>query len=300
MLAVRLPATLEPQTLMSEETKLLVEAIESLRQDQNHFKDYIFPLVAGFFSSILGAGVAYLTIRHQDNSQIQKERVQTINDWVLTAESAIQSLISIKQNYHCKLISNPFQRTMEVRSLIGGTSKINKDFTCLSFLVPKKDEPDTQNVKWRQLPRIRAMIQNYNLIVDMWNKREEIERPIKEKIMHDNAGLAFAHVTREQIFSSVGVSNFTVLMDITERAIIFTDDLIIELNDFLVNFPIVGKSLIDKKYRDRYGSILTYSSKENPKLQNLMEKTIEVDYVILAELLGETEERIRAEYKTGY
>lgn len=74
---------------MNEETKLLVQAIESLRQDSNIFKDYIFPLTTGFFSSLLGAGVAYLTLRHQDNSQVQKERVQSINDWILSAESAI-------------------------------------------------------------------------------------------------------------------------------------------------------------------------------------------------------------------
>ncbi len=285
---------------MNEETKFLVQAIESLRQDPNHFKDYIFPLATGFFSSLLGAGVAYLTLRHQDNSQVQKERVQTINDWILSAESAIQSLIAIKQNYHGKLSSDPFQRTMEVRSLIGNTNKINKDFTCLSFIVPRKDKPDTHNIKWHQLPRIRSMIQNYNLTIDTWNKREEIERPIKEKIMHDHAGLAFAHVTRKQIFSSVGASKFIVLMDITERAIKFTDELIIELNDFLVNFPEIGKSLIGKEYRDRYGPILLYSSEENPKLLSLMEKSVEVNYTILAELFGESEERIRAEYETSY
>lgn len=285
---------------MNEETKLLVDAIESFQRDSNHFKDYIFPLVSGFFASILGAGVAYFTIRYQDNSQIQKDRVQSINDWMLSAEGASQSLISIKSNYHGMLTSNPFQRTMEVRSLIGDSKKINKDLTQLSFIIPRKNKPDTHNIKWRQLPRIRAMIHNYNLIIDMWNKREEIERPIKEKLMHDYSELAFANVTREQIFSSVGISNFTVLMDITERVLILTDQILIELNDFLENFPEIGKSLVKEKYRDRYGPIITYSSINNPKLLNLLEETVEVDYAILAELFGKSEESLRSEYKTGY
>lgn len=284
---------------MNEETQALVQAITSLGQGPDYVKDYIFPLAAGLFSSLLGAGVAYFTIRHQDNSQIQKNRVQAINDWILCAEGAAQSLISIKQNYHGKLTSDPFQRAMEVRSLIGAASKIDKDITNLSFIVPRKEEPDTHNIKWRQLSRIRALVQNYNFIVDMWNKRTELERPIKEKLMQDHAELAYADVNKEQILSSVGVAEFTSLMDFTERAIKFTDDLILELHDFLEHFPEIAKSLITEKCRDRYGPIITYSTGGNAILENLMKKSIEVDYSILAPLFGESEERLRAEYATG-
>ena len=55
---------------MQEEIESIVKAIESLQQESNPFKDYMFPLASGFFSSMLGAGVAYLTLRHQDNSQL--------------------------------------------------------------------------------------------------------------------------------------------------------------------------------------------------------------------------------------
>jgi len=277
-----------------------VDAISSLKQDPSFFKDYIFPLATGLFSSLLGAGVAYFTIRHQDHAQLQKHRVEAINGWVLRAEGAMQSLISIKQNYHGKLNSNPFQRAMEVRSLIGNTRKIDKDITDLAFIVPRKDQPDTHNIKWRQIPRIRSMVQNYNLIVDTWNKRAELDRPIKEKLMHDYGELAYAHVDKEQIFNSVGATNFTLLIDFTERAIKFTDDLIIELDDFLKSFPEATKPLIPEKYRNRYGPILTFSTGGNQKLENLLNKSVEVDYSMLAPLYGETEDKIRTEYETGY
>lgn len=285
---------------MNDETRALVEAIISLKHEPSYIKDYIFPVATGLFSSLLGAGVAYLTIRHQDNSQIQKNRVQAINNWILCAEGAAQSLISMKQNYHGKLTSNPFQRAMEVRSLIGTTKKIDKDITVISFIVPRKDEPDTHDIKWRQLSLIRSMMQNYNLIIDTWNKREEIDRPIKEKLMKDYGELAYADVSKEQILSSVGVAKFTLLMDLTERAIRFTDDLIIELHDFLEHFPDIAKSLIKKQYRDRYGPIVVYSTGGNAILENLIEKSIEVDFSILAPLFGVTEEKLRAEYDTGY
>jgi len=144
------------------------------------------------------------------------------------------------------------------------------------------------------------MVQNYNLIVDTWNKRAEVDRPIKEKLMQDYGQLAYAHVNREQIFNSVGAANFTLLIDFTEKAIKFTDDLILEFHDFLQHFPEIAKTLIDEKYRDRYGPILTFSTGGNPILENLMEKSIEVDYSVLAPLFGESEERIRAEYEIGY
>jgi len=285
---------------MEQEITALVKAIESLQVESNPFKDYMFPLASGLFSSMLGAGVAYLTLRYQDNSQIQKERINTINDWMLLAEGAMQSLVAIKYNYHGKLTNNPFQRTMEIRSLISSTKNIDKDLATLSFIIPKREDIESQKVKWRQLPRVRSMIENYNFIIELWRKRGELDRPIKEKIISDYSGLAFAQITREQIIASVGASNFTVLMDLTERAIKFTDDLIVELNDFMVNFPDVGKSLIDKKYCNRYGSIITYTSEDNPKLVTLIKKTVEVDHGILAELFGKSVDDIKREYTTGY
>lgn len=246
---------------MQEEIKLLIQAIESLQQESNPFKDYVFPIITGFFSAILGALVAYFTLRHQDNIQLEKERINTVNDWLLLAEGAISSLVAIKSNYHGKLNDNPFQRTLQTRSLIHSTKKLDKNLSSLSFVIPKKEDKKAQTIKWRQLPRIRAMIENYNFIIELWDKRSEIERPIKEQIIKDYTDLAYTEVTRDQIFQSVNPSDFIVLIDLTERAIKFTDDLIIELDDFMTEFPNIGKSLIKDKYIKQYGPIITYTNK---------------------------------------
>jgi len=129
---------LEPQTKhMHDGIESLVQAIESLQQESNPLKDYIFPLVTGFFSSILGAFVAYFTLRHRDRTQLEKERINTVNDWSLLAEGAMSSLIAIKYNYHGKLNNNPFQRTLQIRSLIHSTKKLDKNLSSLSFIIPK-------------------------------------------------------------------------------------------------------------------------------------------------------------------
>lgn len=278
----------------------LIKAIESLQQESNPFKDYIFPLVAGFFSSILGAVVAYFTLRHQDTIKLQRDRIETVNDWVLLIEGAMSSLVTIKGNYNGKLNDNPFQRTLVTRSLIHSSKKLEKNISNLAFIIPKKNDEEGKKIKWRQLPRIRAMLENYNFIIELWNKRSKIERPIKEKLVKDYGSLAQAEVTRDQIFNSVDPSEFIILMDLTERAIKHTDDLIVEMEDFLSKFPETSKSLVKEKYLDQYGPIITYSAKENPKLLALIEKVPEVDYTILAELFNLTVEQVREEYSTGY
>lgn len=285
---------------MQEETEALVQAIESLRQESNPFKDYIFPLVTGFFSALLGALVAYYTLRYQGHIQYEKEKIKAVNDWMFLAEDAISSLVSTKQNYHGKLTSNPFQRTLQVRSLIHSTKDLDKEISSLSFIIPKKEDKKSHDIKWRQLPRIRLIVKNYNFIIELWNKRSEVERPLKEKILSDYTDKVYTEVTRDQIFKSVSQSDFTVLIDLTEAAIRHTDALIIEINDFLSEFPNVCKGLIKEKYIKRYGPIITYNTEGKPKLISLIGKSPEVDFTILAELFGTTVESVKEEYDTGY
>lgn len=56
---------------MHNETELIVNAIESLRQEGSIFKDYIFPIASAFFTS---AGIAYKSFRYQDDIKIEKEK----------------------------------------------------------------------------------------------------------------------------------------------------------------------------------------------------------------------------------
>lgn len=285
---------------MHEETNLIVGAIQSLKQESDPVKDYKFPVFTAFFSSLLGAFVAYFTIYHQEKVKTEKEKVKIINDWVLLAEGAMQSLIAIKQNYHEKLTTHPFQRTLSTRAFIHDTKKIDKNISELTFILPKKDDKEALKEKWRQLPRIRAMIDNYNFVIELWNKRSEIGRPIIEKIIKDHANLAHGEFTEQQIFSSVEPADFIALIDLTEKAINFTDKFIIEFNDFIAEFPRVGKSLLSKKTIDKFGPIATYNVSDNPVLLNIIKETTKVDKEILAPLFGLSIEELEREFVTGY
>lgn len=284
---------------MHDELKIIAVAIEGLKEESNPFKDYVFPVVMAFFSSVLGAFTAYFTLLHQDKNKIQKDRVHSLNDWILTAQGMLSNLISIKSQYADGLTNDPIQRTMHTRSIIKNHKSIDKDIASLAFIVPNKKDTPSHGIKWRQISKIPMMVENYNLILDMWAKRIELDRPIKEKIAKDYDLIA-GSVTPEQIFQSIEPSEFTILVDITEKSIKYTDDLIVEINDFLVNIPKIGKSLINEKHTKAYGPIISFSSETNPHLQRWIRKLEDVDYSILAALFGKTEEEVRKEYETGY
>lgn len=152
---------------MNQEMELLIQAIEGLKQEGSIFKDYMFPLVSGFFSALLGAGVAYFTLKYQDYIQIEKEKMMTINRWSLLAEEAFSSLIAFKANYNGKLNTHPFQRVSQVPTILNCSKPIIEDFSSLSFIAPKKDDKDSLKIKWRGIPRIRAMINNYNFALEL-------------------------------------------------------------------------------------------------------------------------------------
>jgi len=285
---------------MSEETELLVHAIKSLRQDDNLFKDYIFPIVSGFFSALLGAGVAYFTLKYQEDIQIEKEKMDVANKWTLISENALASLLAIKTNYENELNDNPIQRALKVPTVLHNAKPINEEVLDLIFLVPKADDKRAQDLKWRGLPRIRSMVSNYNFLLDVWEKRNSIDRPIKVKLHQDYSDVAFVEVTKEQIIESVGIHKLIELVDLTQRVIKSTDELILEFHDFISEFPDIAKNIINTKKIKKYGSIITYSSEGNPKLIEKLEKVPEVNYEILAELFGINVDEVKNSYSTGY
>jgi hypothetical protein len=269
---------------MSEEAELIAKAIESLRADSNWFKDYLFPIVGSFLSAILGAFVAYFTLQFQEKNKAEKEKLQVCNDWTLSVEGLFQSLIALKGNYYENITGDPFQRALHVRSIIGENSQITRNVSELSFLVPTKD----------------GVISNYNLILKIWDKRDSIERPLREKLITAFGDKAYADIEHQQILDTLSERDLVNLIDLTEKAIHLTDDIILELNDFLCNFPNVAKSLIKIKKVKKYGRLITFDNSENNFLQTLMKKCPELECKTLVNLYGKPESVIQKLYDNGY
>ncbi|CAH0991720.1 hypothetical protein SIN8267_01834 [Sinobacterium norvegicum] len=285
---------------MHEETELLVNAIKGLKNETGIFKDYVFPVASALFTSMLGAGIAYFTIRHQENIQIEKDKMNAANKWTLMAEEARSSLIAIKGNYQKGLTANPFHRISAVPSILFHATPITGRYDDLSFIIPKASAKPEEPNKWSQITRIRSMILNYNYCLELWKQRNQIERPIKEHIIAQTGSQAYVNMNEEKLGELVSPADLSLLIDITERAIKLTDDLIIELDDFLSGFPAYARTLIDNKRLKRYGSVIKYSNNDNQLLINLIKRCPDPDYSLVEHLFGESAELIKQRHRTGY
>uniref|UniRef100_Q3AT70 Uncharacterized protein n=1 Tax=Chlorobium chlorochromatii (strain CaD3) TaxID=340177 RepID=Q3AT70_CHLCH len=285
---------------MHPETAQIVHAIESLKQAPNFIKDYIFPIANAFFTSLLGAGIAYFTLRYQEVIQIEKDKMDTVNKWTLLVDEARSSLLAIKSNYHGNLTDSPIQRALAIRTVLFTATPINEEYLHLFFLIPKATEKKCEYQKWSQISIIRTMVLNYNNLLKLWIKRNEVERPIKEKLLQKYSQNAYADVNTDQIIECIGAANFASLVDLTEHVIKLTDDLLVEFDNFLHEFPNYAKTLINTKRLKRYGSILTYSNNSNKKLLSMLEKSPTSNYESVIKLFGMTVEQLREKYKTGY
>lgn len=285
---------------MHEETELLVKAVESLRQDSSVFKDYVFPVASALFTSLLGAGIAYFTLRHQESIQIEKDKMNTANKWTLLAEEARSTLIAIKGNYNEKLSDNPFQRISAIPSILFHATPIIERYEELSFIIPKSNSELNNTEKWSQIFRIRSMISNYNHVLELWNQRNEIDRPIKLKIVEQAQGQSFVNMNQDELINFIGAPELSVLIDLTERVVKLTDDLIIEIDDFLENFPSYAKSLVNTGRLKKYGSVMKYSNNGNELLLNLIKPVPDVDYTHIEELFGQSAEELKRRHVTGY
>lgn len=285
---------------MHQETQLIVSAIESLQQESNFFKDYLFPIASAFFSSILGGVIAYYILNRQEYVQIEKDKMNASNKWTLDIEQARSNLIAIKDNYNGELTDIPLQRVGAIRSILFHAQSIPENFRDLSFIVPKGNKSKTDLPKWSQIPRIRAMISNYNYLLKLWDQRNERNQSFKKIILASIGNKAYAKLTLQEVENAIGKANLVILIDLTERCITLTDDIIVELDSFLSDFPAFAKTKVDTKRLKKYGTIITYSNNGNKALLKLIKKSPTVDYSSVEYLFGETDEVIKKKHKTGY
>jgi hypothetical protein len=281
------------------ETAQVVQAIESLQQEPNLFKDYIFPIASALFTSILGAGIAYFTLRSQENIQIEKDKMNNTNKWTFLLEEAGTTLMAIKMIYYDQLSDNPIQRISAIPSILLNAQPINEKLESLSFIVKKLDSK-TEPEKWSQISKIKLMVNSYNNLIYLWEQRNSIDKPIKEKLMAEFSNQGYIDISEQEAIQAIGPAKMVLLIDLTEKVVKFTDDLLIEINDFLINFPAYAKSRIKTKQLKRFGSVITYSNNGNTLLLAMLAKTPEPDFTSVEELFGKTSKEIKKRMKNGY
>lgn len=286
---------------MDQEIQTIVEAIKSLKQESDIFKDYLFPILSAFFSAILGGTVAYLTFKSQESLILEKEKIINSNKWILSFQYAFANLQAIKSNYKDDLTSSdPIQRLFQIPTILNEHKQITEDLASLSFIAPKKKVEGEDYEKWSQLPLIGTLAENYNQLLSLWQKQSKYVMAIKEKLAHAQNESAAPRMNLAEITNIVGISSLAQIVDLTERLVILTDDLLIEINDFMINFPNIAKSKINNKRLKKYGQVLEYSENNNKLLLSYLERSPEVNYNLLSSLLNEDIASIKRRFSTGY
>ncbi len=145
-----------------------------------------------------------------------------------------------------------------------------------------------------------TLIQNFNGLISIWEQRNRDDLPIREKLLKQSTSEAFAEISFEQIKQIVGLADLAPVIDLNERVIKITDDLILEYYDFLQHFTKIAKSHINKKILKDYGSVLTIEANKSPLFFEILERSPEVNYEKLSILFGQPAQEIKARYLTGY
>jgi hypothetical protein len=281
---------------MQEEYAMLVDAIRALAPEADWIKDYAFPMFSAFFSAILGAVVAYGTLRLQHRHDAERQKLEILNRWTLNAEQRLQSLIAIKANYHRQLTADPFQRLLRIPSVLGVFSRPEDSAAELSFILPERSDTDGLNEKWRQVPRISALFSNYETLMSLWAKRNEIERPWREGLVNAAGGQATLAVSFEDAVRATSHAQIITLIGITEQVVKMTDDVMLELNDFIYRFPSIGEAVLNMKVARRFGKIANVSAALTVERAGLLERSPAVDIKQLSLMSGIAEESLAEMY----
>ncbi len=287
---------------MHEEIDRMVSAIESLRQENNVFKDYVFPITMSLLSTLLGAGVAYHAFNRKEIIQREKEKIQVSNKCILIMESALSSLVTLKSTYFEKLDNDPRRRALIVCSIITLPKKLEFEISSLIFLVSLPENPEAISFKWRNILLIENLIENYNYMIDIWEKRNELDRRMREGLNNhfklEDPFLPLMNITCKQIIDSPLANDYYSLIKLTEEAIHFTDEIICEIYKFLTEFPKFVQEYISRKHLNQYGPILPYNANAKPELLPHINKSPPVDFAIYAQVLNQPEEILRKHFYT--
>ncbi len=280
---------------MGSDIKLLVAAIESLQS--NVLKDYILPIGSVLVSGALGCGVAYYTVNKQESTRIELEKIKSINNTLLSALNIRSSLISIKNNYFEHITSEPVDRMLNIPPVLITKTVTGFDLSALSFLATSNNDENFN--KWVSLDYISTISANYDTLVAVWELRNKTILELRPQVYElYEKPLNYRRI--EQVF---GVGRLSQLADLTERCLNMTDDVLVEINCFLIGFSESVKKLVDPRVLAKFSGLISPSLpdfNDYPKAVNIISKVPVVDYESLSEIMHRPVDELVRRYAPIY
>jgi hypothetical protein len=278
---------------MSKE-QLIAEAILQLKQESSVIKDYIFPIAMALFSSLIGAIVGYRVYLRQEKLTTERGKLDILNKWILIADEIHQSLLALKFNYHGSLTSHPYQRFLAIPSIIGTNKKYQFNYYELAFITDFKSKN-----KWLNVGYLRSLFANYETLLSMWEIRNEFNEKVRIQFLNSKSGnKAYVDLDDAEIELYINQGDLSFLIDITERCLLLTDDLITEFYNFFNEFPHAVAHKVDLNLIKTYGFIIAFDMEKNKAIKPLLVDSPLPDYKKISELSGRSIEELMARYSS--
>lgn len=282
---------------MSSEVALIVQAIESLKEPKDWLSEWGLQFFTTTLSVFLGAAVTYWLLKHQEKTDIEKAKLDAVNGWIMKANLAYEALMRIKSIYANLLNEVPLSRTASIVEVRFQYSPITPSLENLLFTLPPLDTKLGEFPKWGQVAKIQKLFNDYNACLDLWVARNELNAPLVEKIKDVYRDRGNITLQQPDVIGLIGAGNYKLLIDTTERVVRLTDDLIIALAEFIEEYPVYVKGIIDTKKLKHYGSII---GMRKLKEHSLYAKTVAPDFSTVAFLYEMPVAEIEKSMDTGY
>lgn len=143
------------------------------------------------------------------------------------------------------------------------------------------------------------ILKNYNFAIELIKVRNnhdvEIRNILVTTLKQDSPQLV---ANAQMIIDAISPEKASIYVDLTEQSIAIIDFLIVEMDSFLKESPMIAESNIDMKVLKNIGSIPRYTN-EKQKYIELVKPMIRPDYTSLGKLLGTDSQSAQSRYTYG-
>lgn len=287
----------------------MVVAVNNLNdtlKETNYFKDYILPIAGLILSGLFGYVIAIRGYKWQECVQNERMKVDTINKAILMFQDMQNNLTTIKSTYFDRLTHHPLQRVGNIQQMIYDETIMvleaerlvqiglaDKKITLLKRLVGKKEL--SHETPWLNTPHIISVVSNYNYILKIIKMRNEIDQLVKDELSKKYGAEYSEEMSEQLVIKGLGRSLFVRYIDVTEFMILQIDNMILNINDFLLHYPNAISKRVNNKYLSNYKVVTGYKN-NTAKYRLLVGRTQALDIGIMASYVGMSTEEAYQKY----
>ncbi|ELY6224681.1 hypothetical protein ACXO4R_001097 [Cronobacter sakazakii] len=268
----------------------------SAANQTNIFKDYIMPIFVVILSALTAYLIAIKGYEFQETSKNERSKADSLNKTVLQMQSMLSNLIATKRNYFDTLTENPMQRALNLPIMPMNLVPVEYEPNALAQLLYTR-KVDTVKHPWMSMASFVATYGNYNLVTQLIKTRNHLcEEVYKVLDPLYSSRTENGEVQVNAVYDLLGEALSTKYIDLTERVIALTDDLIVTIYDSLLNFPKEASKSLNKKHLKNYVYLFTYEN-QHQDFEKMLKRCTKVDLNILSKIMKISREEAGKYYK---